>query len=71
MFNWRFRAPRQSETLGKLTVTDLEQIRYYWFERGEVLGVPAIIARTGYTGEDGFEIYIPPPGRGAHLGSRG
>ncbi len=52
--------PKALETLSKLTVTDLKQIRYYWFERGEVLGVPAIIARTGYTGEDGFEIYIPP-----------
>ena len=52
--------PRGLETLSKLTDTDLAAIRYYWFVRGEVLGVPAIIARTGYTGEDGFEIYVPP-----------
>ncbi len=52
--------PKALQTLSKLTAADLEQIRSYWFERGEVLGVPAIIARTGYTGEDGFEIYIPP-----------
>jgi len=52
--------PKALETLSKLTATDLAKIRYYWFERGEVLGVPAIIARTGYTGEDGFEIYVPP-----------
>ena len=52
--------PRALATLAKLTHVDLAAIRYYWFTRGEVLGVPAIIARTGYTGEDGFEIYIPP-----------
>ncbi len=52
--------PKALETLGKLTATDLAKIRYYWFERGEILDVPAIIARTGYTGEDGFEIYVPP-----------
>src|SRR5581483_4589746 len=40
--------------------TDLEAIRYYHFADGEVSGTPARIARTGYTGEDGFEIYIAP-----------
>jgi aminomethyltransferase len=51
------------EALGivqKLTPVDLASIRYYWFTDGEVLGVPARIARTGYTGEDGFEVYVPP-----------
>jgi len=52
--------PRALATLSHLTKTDLAAIRYYWFARGEVRGAPAIIARTGYTGEDGFEIYIPP-----------
>jgi aminomethyltransferase len=52
--------PRALETLARLTPADLSLIRYYWFVRGEVGGAPAIIARTGYTGEDGFEIYIPP-----------
>jgi aminomethyltransferase len=52
--------PQALATLQKLTSTDLAAIRYYWFTRGEVSGVPAIIARTGYTGEDGFEIYVPP-----------
>jgi aminomethyltransferase len=41
----------------KLTKTDLSKIKYYWFEEGEVAGAKAIISRTGYTGEDGFEIY--------------
>jgi aminomethyltransferase len=52
--------PRALATLSRLTETNLEAIRYYWFVRGRVSGAPAIIARTGYTGEDGFEIYIPP-----------
>jgi len=45
--------------LQKLTKTDLNAIKYYWFCEGEISGEKAIIARTGYTGEDGFEIYIP------------
>jgi aminomethyltransferase len=52
--------PRALETLKKLTRTDLEAIRNYWFTWGEVAGVPhVLIARSGYTGEDGFEVYIP------------
>jgi aminomethyltransferase len=51
--------PHALETLQKLTRTELAPIRYYWFTRGEVSGCQATIARTGYTGEDGFEIYIP------------
>jgi aminomethyltransferase len=35
-------------------------MKYYWFGTGEVAGVRAIISRTGYTGEDGFEIFVPP-----------
>jgi len=50
--------PRAVETLQKLTATALTPISYYWFRRGEVSGTPATIARTGYTGEDGFEIYV-------------
>ncbi|MCA1591659.1 MAG: glycine cleavage system aminomethyltransferase GcvT [Acidobacteria bacterium] len=43
--------------LQQLTATPLEEIKYYHFREGEVDGVPAIISRTGYTGEDGFEVY--------------
>jgi aminomethyltransferase len=39
---------------------DLASIRYYWFRDGMVAGSPARIAHTGYTGEEGFEIYIAP-----------
>ena len=53
--------PKARGTLQKLTSCDLAAIHYYWFADGAVSGVPASIAHTGYTGEDGFEIYIPPP----------
>ena len=52
--------PRALETLQRLTRTDLAPIKYYWFTDGEVCGARARIARTGYTGEDGFEIYVAP-----------
>ena len=52
--------PKAAETLQKLTSTDLSTIRNYWFTWGQVCGLHNVmIARTGYTGEDGFEIYIP------------
>ncbi len=52
--------PQALRTLQKLTRTDLEAIRYYHFADGEIAGAWARIARTGYTGEDGLEIYIAP-----------
>ena len=52
--------PNARATLQKLTPVDLAAIKYYWFTDGEVCGTPARIAHTGYTGEDGYEIYIPP-----------
>ncbi len=52
--------PRAQDTLQKLTDTDLSAIRNYWFAWGKVAGFyNVLIARTGYTGEDGFEIYVP------------
>ena len=52
--------PRALETAQKLTDTPLAPIRYYWFADGVFAGVPARMARTGYTGEDGFEVYVAP-----------
>lgn len=46
--------------LQQLTETDLSAIKYYHFEEGKVDAVEAIISRTGYTGEDGFEVYAKP-----------
>jgi aminomethyltransferase len=52
--------PKAEATLAKLTDTDLSAINNYWFTYGKVCGLyNVMIARTGYTGEDGFEIYIP------------
>jgi len=52
--------PRALETLKKLTKVDLAAIKNYWFAWGAVAGVPnVLIARTGYSGEDGFELYLP------------
>ena len=52
--------PRALDTLQKLTKVDLAAIKNYWFTWGSVAGVPNVmIARTGYSGEDGFEVYIP------------
>ncbi len=52
--------PRAAEVLQKLTDTPLAEIKHYWFRWGKVAGAyNTLIARTGYTGEDGFEIYVP------------
>jgi aminomethyltransferase len=52
--------PRALQILKKLTSLPVAEMRYYWFRDGECAGVPARVARTGYTGEDGFEIYVAP-----------
>jgi aminomethyltransferase len=52
--------PKAVEVLRKLTDRDLDGIKNYWFTWGTVCGLHnTLIARTGYTGEDGFEIYVP------------
>ena len=50
--------PKTASILQGLTTTDLSTIGYYHFTEGTVAGQEAIISRTGYTGEDGFELYI-------------
>jgi aminomethyltransferase len=52
--------PLSQEILQGITALDLPGIRYYHFAEGEVGGHPAMVARTGYTGEDGFEIFVAP-----------
>ena len=51
--------PKAEAVLARLTDEDLTSLRYYRFREGVVNGQPAIISRTGYTGEDGFELYVP------------
>jgi aminomethyltransferase len=52
--------PLAREVLQPLTGIDLGGIKYYWFTTGEVAGVRVTVSRTGYTGEDGYEIFVPP-----------
>ncbi|MHB1169826.1 MAG: glycine cleavage system aminomethyltransferase GcvT [Longimicrobiales bacterium] len=51
--------PAAQRVLERITEVQLNTIAYYHFAEGDVAGVPAIISRTGYTGEDGFELYLP------------
>jgi aminomethyltransferase len=52
--------PRAAEILQPLTGIELAAMKYYWFAHGEVASVRATVSRTGYTGEDGFEVFVPP-----------
>ena len=52
--------PEAEGILQKLTDIELASIKYYWFANGEVAGQRGIVSRTGYTGEDGFEVFVPP-----------
>jgi glycine cleavage system T protein (aminomethyltransferase) len=52
--------PAARDILQPLTGANLADLKYYWFTSGEVANVLATISRTGYTGEDGFEIFVPP-----------
>jgi aminomethyltransferase len=50
--------PKAEGLVGRLATADVTRVPYYHFIRGDVAGVPALISRTGYTGEDGFELYV-------------
>lgn len=50
--------PRARDVLAPLTDVDLGGLRYYAVAEGTVAGIPALLARTGYTGEDGFEVFV-------------
>jgi aminomethyltransferase len=52
--------PKAQAILQPLTSTDLARLKTFWFTEGKVSGVPCTIARTGYTGEDGFELFCRP-----------
>jgi aminomethyltransferase len=52
--------PAARDVLQPLTGVDLAAMKYYWFANGEVASVRATISRTGYTGEDGFEVFVAP-----------
>jgi aminomethyltransferase len=52
--------PRAIDVVQPLTGVDLSTLKYYWFAHGEFANVRGTISRTGYSGEDGFEIFVPP-----------
>src|SRR5919197_3218070 len=52
--------PEALAVVQSLTAVDLGAVKYYWFAHGEVASVRATISRTGYTGEEGFEVFVPP-----------
>src|SRR6185503_4307667 len=52
--------PKAEEILRPFVDVDLGAIKYYWHTWGQVRGMDALISRTGYTGEDGFELYVDP-----------
>jgi len=52
--------PAALDILQQLTSVELHSITYYWFAYGEVAGVRGMMSRTGYTGEDGFEVFVAP-----------
>jgi len=52
--------PLAAQLLQRLTNANLSALRSYRFAQGEVAGVPCLVARTGYTGEDGMELFCPP-----------
>src|SRR5688500_11049022 len=54
--------PRAASLLGRLAADDPSGLAYYAFRETTVAGSPALVSRTGYTGEDGFEIYLAPEG---------
>jgi aminomethyltransferase len=52
--------PKAKQILQSLTAVDLDAIKYYWFAHGEFAGIRGTVSRTGYTGEDGYEVFVPP-----------
>jgi aminomethyltransferase len=50
--------PAAAGIVGPATDVDLESLRYYAIAEGQVAGIPGLVARTGYTGEDGFEVFV-------------
>jgi len=61
--------PRSVEVLRPLTDIDLDALRYYAIAEGQVAGIPALVARTGYTGEDGFEVFVETESAGRLWGA--
>lgn len=59
-FQIAIQGPKAIEILQPLVAAELGKIKYYWFTESQFNNIPVLLTRTGYTGEDGFEIYGPP-----------
>src|SRR5512142_1496165 len=62
--------PKSKQILERLTDTELDDIAYYHFTLGQVAGHDVVISRTGYTGEDGFEVYVRPAEKSVEIWNR-
>jgi glycine cleavage system aminomethyltransferase T len=62
--------PKSKDVVGDLFGPDILDLRYYWFTRTEVDGIPVIVTRTGWTSEVGYEVYLLDPSRGVDLWDR-
>jgi len=62
--------PKSKDVMGDLFGRDVLDLRYYWFARTEVHGIPCVVTRTGWTSEVGYEIYLLDPTRGVDLWER-
>lgn len=51
--------PKSRDLVQQFVDINIANLKYYWFAEGKVLGQPSVIARTGYTGELGYELYVP------------
>jgi aminomethyltransferase len=52
--------PMARSVVQRVVNLDLSDVKYYWFAPGEIAGARGTISRTGYTGEDGCELFVPP-----------
>jgi aminomethyltransferase len=66
----QIQGPRSKDVVSDLLGPDILDLRYYWFTRTEVDGIPVIVTRTGWTSEVGYEVYLLDPERGVDLWER-
>jgi glycine cleavage system aminomethyltransferase T len=66
----QIQGPKSKDVVSELFGDEILDLRYYWFSRTEVDGIPVIVTRTGWTSEVGYEVYLLDPARGVDLWDR-
>ncbi len=66
----QIQGPRSKDVVGELFGREVLDLRYYWFTRAEVDGIPCVVTRTGWTSEIGYEVYLLDPAHGVDLWER-